>query len=197
MAIIVDKEEKRRNIALSCRELLLEHGIKDLTIAQIAQTAGVGKGTIYEYFANKEDIVFEIISSFIEEHEKRLMAIALQDISTKEKIYHFYFLFFDDKIHKKQLKTYREFIAISMTNPSKQMTEFSIACNEKITAISGKIIKEAIQKGELRDEAIHIVQPLSIYHTGLIAEEHKSALNAKEEIRNFLDTLFILMESKI
>ena len=197
MAIIVDKEEKRRNIALSCRELLLEHGIKDLTIAQIAQTAGVGKGTIYEYFSNKEDIVFEIISSFIEEHEKRLMSIALQDISSKEKIYHFYFLLFDDKIYKQQLKTYREFLAISITNPSRQMIEFSIACNEKITAILRRIIKEAIQKGELRDEAIRIVQPLAIYHTGLIVEEHKSALDAKEEIRKFLDTLFIFMESKI
>ncbi len=63
MAIIVNKEEKRRNIALACRELLLKHGINSLTIAQIAKTAGVGKGTMYEYFENKEDIVFEIITS--------------------------------------------------------------------------------------------------------------------------------------
>ncbi len=33
MAIIVNKEEKRRLIALSSRELLLEHGIKNITIA--------------------------------------------------------------------------------------------------------------------------------------------------------------------
>ncbi len=74
MAIIVNKEEKRRSIALSSRELLLEHGIKNITIAKIAECAGVGKGTIYEYFSNKEDIVFEIISVFIAEHEKELYA---------------------------------------------------------------------------------------------------------------------------
>ncbi len=196
MPTIVDKEEKRRNIALSCRELLLEHGIKDLTISQIAQVAGVGKGTVYEYFSNKEDIVFEIISSFIMEHEKRLFEISEQEMSTKEKIYQFYFLFFDDDMYKKQLKIYREFIAITMTNPSKQMIEFSIECNSKIIAISGKIIADAIQKGELVEEAIHMVQPLAIFYTGLIVEEQKSALNAKEEITNLLDTLFILMEKK-
>jgi len=35
MAIIVNKEEKRRTIALASRELLLEHGIKNITISKI------------------------------------------------------------------------------------------------------------------------------------------------------------------
>ena len=88
MAIIVNKEEKRTNIALSCRELLLEYGINSLTISQIAKTAGVGKGTIYEYFENKEDIVFEIIRTFIAEHEKKLLELVEASITTKEKLFH-------------------------------------------------------------------------------------------------------------
>jgi len=56
MAIIVDKVQKRRDIALSCNDLLLEKGIKKLTIAEVAKTAGVSKGSIYDYFENKEDI---------------------------------------------------------------------------------------------------------------------------------------------
>ena len=89
MAIIVDKEKKRTDIACSCKELLLEYGIKNLTISQIAKTAGVGKGTVYEYFENKEDIVFEIITSFIAEHETKLHEIINLDMSTKDKIFHF------------------------------------------------------------------------------------------------------------
>ncbi len=87
MAIIVNKEKKRRNIALSCRELLLDHGINSLTISQIAQTAGVGKGTIYEYFENKEDIVFEIITTFIAEHEKKLLElVAVSDYNQRKTV---------------------------------------------------------------------------------------------------------------
>ena len=56
MAIIVNKEEKRRTIALASKNLLLEHGIKNITISKIAECAGVGKGTIYEYFSNKEGL---------------------------------------------------------------------------------------------------------------------------------------------
>jgi len=82
MAIIVDKREKRRNIALACQELLVENGINHITVAQIAKTAGVGKGTVYEYFENKEDIVFEIITTFVVEYEARFEEISLGNFST-------------------------------------------------------------------------------------------------------------------
>ena len=64
MAIIVDKVQKRKDIALACKELFFQRGINDLTISEVAKTAGVGKGTIYEYFNNKEEIVFEIVNIF-------------------------------------------------------------------------------------------------------------------------------------
>ena len=68
MAIIVDKIQKRKDIALACKELFFQNGINDLTISQVAKTAGVGKGTIYDYFKNKEDIVFEIVNILMVEH---------------------------------------------------------------------------------------------------------------------------------
>ena len=63
---VVDKEQRRKDIALACLDLIHEVGIKKLTVAQVAQTAGIGKGTIYEYFENKDDIVFEIINMHID-----------------------------------------------------------------------------------------------------------------------------------
>jgi len=196
LPIIVDKNEKRRSIALSCRELLLEHGIRNLTVSQIAQTAGIGKGTIYEYFANKEEIVFEIIASFITEHENRLKQIAQSDLSTKEKILSFYFFFFDDAQIQRQLRTYREFLAIAMTEPTEKMITFSQECNRKFSAISQQIMQDAVERGELKPQAIEMSHHLAIYHTGLIMEESKSALNAKEEIQSLLDILFTLMEKR-
>ena len=51
-----EKEEnarqKRKDIALACKELFFQNGISNLTISKIATTAGVGKGTIYDYFKN-------------------------------------------------------------------------------------------------------------------------------------------------
>ena len=196
MAIIVNKEEKRSNIACSCKEILLEHGIKNLTISQIAKTAGVGKGTIYEYFENKEDIVFEIITMFITEHEKKLFEITDQNISTKDKLFHFFYMIHEDENSNKQLNIYREFLAISMTTGTQEMVDFNIKCREKFTDILGQIVKEGITKGEIRTEAQDMVSALLTFKLGLVVETHTVALDAKDEITRLLDSLFKLIEIK-
>jgi len=196
MAIIVNKEEKRSNIACSCKEILLEHGIKNLTISQIAKTAGVGKGTIYEYFENKEDIVFEIITMFIVAHEKKLQEITDQNVSTKDKLFHFFYLMHEDENSNKQLNIYREFLAISMTNGTQEMVDFNIKCREKFTDILGQIVKEGIMKGEIRIESQDMVSALLTFKLGLVVETHTVALDPKDEITHFLDALFALIEIK-
>ncbi len=196
MAIVVNKEEKRRNMACSCKEILLEHGIKNLTISQIAKTAGVGKGTIYEYFENKEDIVFEIITAFISEHEKKLFEITDQNISTKDKLFHFFYMIHEDENSHKHLNIYREFLAISMTNGTQEMVDFNIKCREKFTDILGQIMKEGIMKGEIRTEAQELVSALLTFKLGLVIEAHTAALDPKDEISRFLEAQFKLIEIK-
>ncbi len=196
MAIIVDKEKKRTDIACSCKEILLEYGIKNLTVSHIAKTAGIGKGTVYEYFNNKEDIVFEIITTFITEHEKKLYEIISLDISTKEKLFHFFYLLYKDENSLKQLNIYREFLAISMTNGTLQMIDFNIKCRKKFTNILYQIVKEGIVREEIVKEAENIVSALISFELGLVIETHTAALDAKDEITRFLDVLFQLIEKK-
>jgi len=193
MAIVVDKEKKRRQIALSCKDLLLKNGIKDITVAQIAKEAKVGKGTIYEYFKNKEDIVFEIMNLFITEHLEHLEAIAKSTLNTKEKIKSFFFLFLDER-YKEELLVYKEFIAIALTNGSEEIIEFSKKCHNSFVEISNKIVDEAIKNGELKPEAKIFFKHLHIYHAGLIVKEQEINLDAKEAILELLDSLFKLLE---
>ncbi|WP_295417658.1 TetR/AcrR family transcriptional regulator [Sulfurovum sp.] len=196
MAIIVNKEEKRRNIALSCRELLLEHGIDNLTIAQIAKTAGVGKGTVYEYFENKEDIVFEIITTFITEHEKRLEEISRADIPTKEKLFHFFYLLFENETAKKHLNIYKEFLAISLMHETRAMLEFSEGCRVKFMMLLDRILKAGIASGELNKQMQISASSLILFGTGLIVDSRLSTCDVKKEIELFLNILFGTEENR-
>lgn len=189
MAIIVNKEEKRRNIALSCRELLLEHGINSLTISQIAKTAGVGKGTIYEYFENKEDIVFEIITTFIVEHEKRLLELADADISTKEKLFQFFYILFEDELVRKQLKVYKEFLAISLSNEPVEMLVFSQQCHDKFTVILSQILEVGRSTGEIEEDQLIHESSLILFATGLIVDSRLTDFDVEKEIEKFLEML--------
>ena len=196
MAIIVNKEEKRKNIAFACKDILLEYGIHKLTIAQIAKTAGVGKGTVYEYFENKEDIVFEIITVFIVEYENRLLEIVHKNISTKEKLFHFFYMIHENEESRKQLKIYREFLAISMTNGTQQMIDFNIGCRNMFLDILEQIIEQGIEKGEIDREMRNMKSAMLTFSLGLIVDVHTSALNSKDEINTFLDALFTLIDTK-
>ena len=196
MAIIVNKEEKRKAIAIACSDLLLERGIGNLTISELAKTAGVGKGTIYEYFENKEDIVFEIISTFMMEFEKRLLGVVDEAADTKGKIFHFFSLLFEDDSYQKQLKTYQEYLAISLTNGTEQMVAFSIGCKEKFRKILSRIVDDGIKKGEIREESRELVPAMLLFEKGLVVDSKAANVDPKFEIDRFLDALFKLIEKR-
>lgn len=187
MAIIVNKEEKRRNIALSCRELLLENGINSLTISQIAQTAGVGKGTIYEYFDNKEDIVFEIITTFIIEHEEQLRQLIDAKMHTRQKLFHFLNLLFEDEVTKQHLKVYKEFLAISLLDEPEEMLDFSEECHKRFIAILEQIIEAGRACGEIAPDRVLHTGIFALFVTSLVVDSRLESCDADSAIENFLD----------
>lgn len=54
------KELKRRQIINVASQMFAKSGYKDTNIAEIARTAGVSEGTIYEYYQNKENLLINI-----------------------------------------------------------------------------------------------------------------------------------------
>jgi AcrR family transcriptional regulator len=195
MAIVVDKEQKRKAIALSCATLLLDKGINSITISQIALTANVGKGTIYEYFKNKDEIVFEIIRLFIAQHQKIILDIASQEIPIKEKIFNLFFLLHRDE-SRDHIKIYREFLAISLQNSTDKMVEFSQECRGIFMQILQDILQEGVDRGELKEEALGLVDGWMIFGLGLVVESHTAHLNPKDEIDRALDSWFRLVKKR-
>lgn len=196
MAIIVDKEQKRKDIAFACKDLLLEKGIKNITISLIAKVAGIGKGTVYEYFENKEDIVFEIMTAFIAEYEEKLIQIVSKNISIKEKLFHFLYKSFEDDDSLKQLALYREFLAIVMTNGTDEMIEFNIDCRKRFELLLVDILKEGVNNNEVPSKILTLESMILTFAIGLIIEVQTIKLNPKKEIEKFVDTLFDLITTK-
>jgi AcrR family transcriptional regulator len=54
------KPSKRDEIVRSALELIAEHGYHGAPMAMIAERAGVGAGTIYRYFENKDVLINEL-----------------------------------------------------------------------------------------------------------------------------------------
>jgi AcrR family transcriptional regulator len=85
----VDKEKKRREIAAAAMGVFSDHGFEAASIQQVALKAGVGKGTIYEYFRSKEELTAFAIQVWLEEmiQEIERMVEDIEDPGKKLKAY--------------------------------------------------------------------------------------------------------------
>ena len=86
MARIVDKPAKKLEILKAAMGVFAQVGVVNTRMAQIAEAAGVGKGTIYEYFRSKEDIFAEAYRLVFEGTEEKVSAILQSDLAPEEKL---------------------------------------------------------------------------------------------------------------
>ncbi len=83
--------EMKERILTKAEELFSRYGIKSVTMDEIANQLGISKKTIYLSFVDKDELVLEVFSSFMEENKK----ICLQDQQVAENAIHEIFLAMD------------------------------------------------------------------------------------------------------
>lgn len=78
----MNKPDKRDEIFRAALELIAEHGFHGAPMALIAERAGVGAGTIYRYFENKDVLINELF----QELEGKIRERILEGYSTESPI---------------------------------------------------------------------------------------------------------------
>ncbi|WP_419764190.1 MAG: TetR/AcrR family transcriptional regulator [Arcobacter sp.] len=192
----VNKEEKRREVALACFDLIHGGGMKKLTVAQVAKTAGIGKGTVYEYFENKDDIIFEIINMHIEYHHEKFLNNIKDVKTTKDKVFYFFdFVMNDTEENIKHFSGYREYLSIVLSEENESMFKFNDKCTTFFHNQLMLIIEEGIKKGELKELAKEFVDGLMLFEKGVaLVKMTQTNFDAKSSCENFLNSLFKIIE---
>ncbi|MFQ6608234.1 MAG: TetR/AcrR family transcriptional regulator [Fidelibacterota bacterium] len=78
--------DKEQQIIKAAIHIFAERGLEKGRIADIAQEAGIGKGTVYEYFHSKEEIFAAIESSVIDEMMNQLEELISGELSPYEQL---------------------------------------------------------------------------------------------------------------
>lgn len=83
---MAEKNQKRNDILQAASILFREKSFHDTKMDEIASRAGVGKGTLYEYFRNKQEIFDETCEEYVKSIYSNIEKISGMDITFKEKI---------------------------------------------------------------------------------------------------------------
>ena len=79
MVSAITREEVREAILDATDQLLARYGYRKMTMDDIAQEVGIGKGTIYLHFVSKEEVTLSHVDRIVERLKERLWAIARTD----------------------------------------------------------------------------------------------------------------------
>jgi len=69
MVVLSRKKEKKALIIEAAAQVFARRGFSGTLMANIAVEAGIGKGTLYEYFNSKEDLFFAVFEWFVQATE--------------------------------------------------------------------------------------------------------------------------------
>jgi len=83
---IVDREAKKMEIIQAAMKVFAQNGVMKSKMIEIAQTAGIGKGTIYEYFRSKEEIFAETFQLVFAETDRMITGALVSTDDPVEKL---------------------------------------------------------------------------------------------------------------
>ena len=148
---MAEKPNKRDLILAAAREIFGEKGYHSTTSEEIAKRAGVGKGTIYQYFESKHDIFLQMHIQYLQQYSESVSALIHEDSTFEENM---------RRIIRFHLDNLQDLMQFGMQFMSK-MQSHGIHCTENCAMMEDlkhqlgieqyQVIEIAKQRGEIRD----------------------------------------------
>lgn len=140
--------DRKRSIIEAATKSFSAFGYKATTMDQVAKLANVGKGTIYTFFKNKEELFGEIISNLIVEMKQVAEGAIDSNVSFVDNVNRALYRILEfRKEHQLMIKLIQE----ERDMGTKEVQEVLQQVDLEIASFIQAYLKIAIQKGEIRD----------------------------------------------
>ncbi len=176
------RSDKRQQIMLAAERLLRHRHLHQVTLDEVAQKAHVGKGTLYLYFKDKEDLFFQTaISSFdqlrmvLEEHVPRDVSFDECLLDACERIVAYF------EQHRPLMRIIQIEEGRVISGKGKLRERWLEKRKELINALA-TIMKHGIDEGRLRRDVPAVV--LAFYLLGMLRARVRDLGDAPEKQRN-------------
>ncbi|WP_461834424.1 TetR/AcrR family transcriptional regulator [Desulfothermus sp.] len=140
--------DTRTKILKAARLEFAKNGFHATLVSDIAERAGVGKGTIYRYFSSKEDLFGSIIQQKMDDFEINIKEIISRDDNERD------ILFKIGKLHFEEYRKSKDVIAILVMEGLNKIEGINREFKNKIIAIQrlvSHVISRGVKKGIFRE----------------------------------------------
>ncbi|MBO6089347.1 MAG: TetR/AcrR family transcriptional regulator [Lachnospiraceae bacterium] len=141
---------KEVKIYAAVGELIKEgKDVSNLTISEISNRAGIGKGTTYEYFDSKEELIYKALHYFVIDSLKAVLLKMLNEGSFKDKFYSIMDYMWESRLGEDTIQSIMSFVR----NLSPALKEVSVTENPEkydpctATAFIEMLLKQYLNSG--------------------------------------------------
>ena len=82
-----DHDDKRRMILTTAAEVFASSGISGASMNEVANACGISKANIYHYYASENELLFDILDTYLAELRDVIFGVDLADKSPAEKLH--------------------------------------------------------------------------------------------------------------
>ncbi|ALM29925.1 MULTISPECIES: TetR/AcrR family transcriptional regulator [Bacillus] len=182
--------DRRQMILDGATKAFTQFGYKATTMDLVAKLANVGKGTIYTFFKNKEELFDEIFTSLLMEMKKIADEAIDEKNSFSENLHLALFAILEfRKNHQLTIKIFQENAELG-TSAVKEMIE---KMEQMIIRYIKAKVKEAIEKGDIKpcDPELTAFVMVKLYIALIFDWEKRYEPLTKEEVAESLE-LYVL-----
>ena len=183
------KTAKREAILDTAFELILENGYSDTRIIDIANKAGIGKGTVYEYFESKEKLLLDLIRTRVMQDYVHVCDAMEKAPTCKQKLADYFRLEIETTIK------YKSNISDFGNEFRKEKTELSAEIFEAIQSIMAMqferlqaVVIRGIETGEFKNVDPRAAAACFMGSISFFLHMAGSGMSCSED--SFLDCLF-------
>ncbi|MDH5682762.1 MAG: TetR/AcrR family transcriptional regulator [Spirochaetota bacterium] len=183
-----DKDQVKTRILDSAKKRFEHYGYHKTTVEEIADDAGIGKGTVYLHFRSKQDIFIELTIEFFEVQVKECESIFKTVLPIKERI---------TKLIKARFLSIYEY-CLSVPH-GHEITQFIHSLKDDFMNISEKfrnrmdrLIMDSIVEGNnLNILNVRDPEKVSIYlpYCFVSIVSHFTIFKSKEDVEDYIDTV--------
>ncbi|KKM09672.1 hypothetical protein SY88_17470 [Clostridiales bacterium PH28_bin88] len=150
MEIQIDRPsgDKREQILEAAIQIFAHQGFHDAKVEEIAAAAGVGKGTVYEYFRSKEELFYEMLdfvrALYVDQFQKEVLTATGVNETLKR-------MFLN---HLKFIYRHRDMARVLLVNHpvmDDKLYRWVLSRRQEMLTFCEELVRRGIASGEVRE----------------------------------------------